>query len=92
MMQKELYVAKMEAQLNAWREKLDAMKARLEEAELQGRLEFHRQVEASQHQHEIACRHLDELKRSGEEAWEALKAGVDTVWKDLKKPSNGDSN
>jgi len=89
---KELYVVKMEAQLNAWREKLDAMKDRLEEAELQGRLEFHRQVEASQHQHETACRHLDELKRSGEQAWEALNAGVDTVWKDLKKASSGEPN
>ena len=92
MSQKELYVEKMEAQLNDWRAKLDAIKARLEEAELQGRLEFHKQVEASQRQHEVACRHLDELKKSGEEAWDALKAGVDTVWKELNAPANGDFN
>ena len=91
MTQKELYVAKMEAQLTAWREKLDAMKARLEEAELQGRLEFHKQIEASQHQHEVACRHLDELKQAGEDAWRALRAGVETVWKDLKTSANADS-
>lgn len=91
MSQQELYVAKMEAQLDVWRAKLDAMKARLEEAELQGRLEFHKQVEASQRQHEVACRHLDELKQAGEEAWRALKAGVDTVWKDLNTAANGDS-
>lgn len=91
MSQQELYVAKMEAQLDVWRAKLDAMKARLEEAELQGRLEFHKQVEASQRQHEVACRHLDELKQAGEEAWGALKAGVDTVWKDLNTAANGDS-
>ena len=92
MSQKELYVEKMEAQLNDWRAKLDAIKARLEEAELQGRLEFHKQVEASQRQHEVACRHLDELKQSGEEAWGALKAGVDTVWKELNAAANGDFN
>lgn len=79
----EKYLAKMETQLTAWSAKLDAMKAVLEESELQDRLEFHRQVEASQRQHEVARRHLDELKQSGEEAWEALKAGVEASWKEL---------
>lgn len=90
MTQKELYVAKMEAQLTAWREKLDAMKARIEEAEIQGRLEYHKQIEASQHQHEIACRHLDELKQAGEEAWTQLKAGAETAWKALAAEANRD--
>ena len=90
MTQKELYVAKMEAQLTAWREKLDAMKARIEEAEIQGRLEYHKQIEASQHQHEIACRHLDELKQAGEEAWTQLKAGVETAWKALAAEAKRD--
>ena len=50
MPQKELYVAKMEAQLSAWREKLDAMKT------------------------------------------SALKAGVETVWKDINASAKGDAN
>lgn len=85
----ELYLAKMEAQLTAWSAKLDAMKAVLEQSELQDRLEFHRQVEASQLQHEVARRHLDELKQSGEEAWEALKAGVEAAWKEFAASMNG---
>ena len=93
MSQRELYVAKMEEQFAAWRAKLEAMKARVEEAELEGRLEVHKQIEASQQQHEVACRHLDELKQSGEEAWGALKAGIDTVWKELNPSStDGDSD
>ena len=79
----ELYLAKMETQLTAWSAKLDAMKVVLQESELQDRLEFHRQVEASQRQHEVARRHLDELKQSGEEAWAALKAGVEAALKEL---------
>jgi hypothetical protein len=80
---KDLYVAKMETQLNDWSVKLAAMKVKLEEVELQGRLAFHKQVDASQQHHETACMHLDELKQSGEDAWEALKAGVETAWKEL---------
>jgi hypothetical protein len=83
MWRKEQYVAKMEAQLNEWSAKLAAMKAKLEAAELEGRAEFHKQLDASQRQHEIARRHLDELKQSSEEAWEALKAGVEVAWKEF---------
>ena len=86
---RKLYLEQMEAQLAAWSTKLDAMKAVLEESELQDRLEFHRQVEASQRHHELARRHLDELKQSGEQAWEALKAGVDSAWKELTASMNG---
>jgi hypothetical protein len=86
----QLYVAKMEAQMSEWSVKLAAMKAKLDEAELHGRLEFHKQVDASQRQHEVASRHLDELKQAGEEAWESLRAGVDIVWKDLATSMNGE--
>ena len=79
------YIAKMEAQLNDWTARLKEMKSKLEDAEVQGRKAFHEQVEASQRQHEVARRHLDELKRSGEDAWEALKARVDAAWKEFTK-------
>src|SRR5512140_3652330 len=80
---KEAYLEEMEAQLTTWSAKLDAMKAVLEESELQDRMEFHRQVEASQRHHEVARRHLDELKQAGEEAWETLKSGIEGTWKEL---------
>src|SRR5512140_760892 len=66
---KEACLEKMEAQLTTWSAKLDAMKAVLEESELQDRIEFHRQV--------------DELKQAGEEAWETLKSGIEGTWKEL---------
>ena len=51
-----------------------------------------KQIEASQRQHEFACRNLDEFKQAGEEAWGALKAGVETVWKDINASAKGDAN
>ena len=79
----DLYVAKMEGQLNGWSARIAAMKTKLDESEEQGRLEFHNQLDASQRQHELACRHLEELKQSGEEAWQTLKSGVEAAWKEL---------
>lgn len=80
---KKTYLARMESRLQEWTGRLDAMKAVLDESELQDRREFHRQIEASQRQHEVARRHLDELKQSGEEALQALKSGVEAAWEEL---------
>ncbi len=85
----ETYLATMEARRHEWSVKLDAMKAILEESELQDRLEFHKQVEAAQRQHEVARRHLDELKQSGEEAWQSLKSGVEAAWNELAASRDG---
>jgi len=79
----DLYLVKMEGQLNDWSARLAAMKTKLDDSELQDRLEFHNQLDASQRQHELACRHLEELKQSGEEAWQTLKSGVEAAWKEL---------
>jgi hypothetical protein len=85
----KLLIAKMEAHFSQWGERLDAMKVRLEEGELQDRIEFHKQVDASQRQHEQARQHLDEMKQSGEDAWRALKAGVEAALAELSASDDG---
>ena len=76
-------VAKLEAQFSRWSARIEAMRTMLEQADLEGRVEFHRQVDASQEQHEIARRHLDELERSGADALKELKEGVEAAMKEL---------
>ncbi len=79
----DLYVAQMQARIDEWNATLAMLRAKLDAAELQGRLEYHMQIDASQRQHEGALRNLDELKHSSEKAWEALKAGFDSAWNEL---------
>ena len=43
-------------------------------------------VESLQATHKAAKRKLDELKETGDDAWEDLKAGMENAWSDL---SNG---
>jgi hypothetical protein len=77
-------IATMEAHFKQWGATLDEMKARLEAGEMEERLELHRQVDASQRQHELARRHLDELKQTGTAAWAALEAGMESAWRELE--------
>jgi hypothetical protein len=88
---KKVNLTQVEAQFAQWSECLDAMRVRLEKSEIEGRLAFHQQVDASQRQLETRLRHLEELKRSGEAAWCALKAGVESALKELSSSINGEA-
>ena len=77
------YVAKMQARIDEWNATLARLKGKLDDAEIQGRIEVHNQIDASQRQHELALRQLDELKQAGDDAWEALRTGVETAWNEL---------
>jgi hypothetical protein len=91
MLLKEVNLTQVEAQFAQWSERLDAMRVRLEKNEIEGRLAFHQQVDASQRQLEARLRHLEELKHSGEAAWSALKAGVESALKELSSSINGEA-
>jgi hypothetical protein len=80
---KDLPIATLQAHFKEWAARMDAIKARLEEGERADRLEFHKQVDASQRQHETSLRHIDELKQSSELALQALKKGVETALNEL---------
>jgi hypothetical protein len=81
---KNAYVAKMEAEIKEWSARLSELKAKAEKATAQGRIEYQKKLELSQKKHDAAARKLAELKSAGEDKWEALKAGVESAWKELR--------
>jgi hypothetical protein len=85
---KDAYVAKMEAQLKEWSAELSSLKAKMEKATAQGKIEYHKQIEASQAKQEALKRKLEELKKAGEDRWEALKTGVEGAWNEFKTSIN----
>jgi hypothetical protein len=44
---------------------------------------FQLQLAAAQGKHRAVHHDFDELKKSGEERWNALAAGLEVAWKDL---------
>lgn len=87
---KDAYVSKMEAQLKEWQAELSKLKAKAQKAAAEGRLEYQKRIEASQTNYQALQRKLDELRRSGEDRWEALKAGVESAWAELKRSTPKD--
>ena len=80
---KEAYEKKIEAQLNEWKTDIDKMKAKADKADAEAKLAYYKQIEELRTRQEVAQKKLAELKASGEDAWEDLKAGIDREWSSL---------
>ena len=88
---KDAYVSKMEGQLKEWEAELSKLKARAQKAAAQGRIEYQKQLEASEAKRQAVRQKLEELKKAGEDRWEALKAGLESAWNELKSSTPRES-
>ena len=86
---KEDYQEKLEAQLKEWSRKIDQLKSAAEKLAADAQVTYHRQIDALRGKQEAAQKKLQELKATGEGAWEFLKVGIDRAWDELKQGVEG---
>ncbi len=77
---KEAYKQKMEAELELAQAKLAELKAEAKIAGADARIQYDKQIEALEQGLDSTKAKLKELGEAGEEAWQQLKAGVDSAW------------
>jgi hypothetical protein len=82
---KEAYQEKIEAQLREWAVKIDALKAKADRQRADTKLAYYEQIEMLRQKQANAQLKLDSLKRTGEDARDELKQGVDRAWNELKE-------
>ena len=83
MSMKEAYKKKLEAQFDEWKVEIDKLKAKANKAEADAQIKYHKEIENIRMKQEAVGEKLVELKDSGDEAWEDLKAGLDNAMKNL---------
>ena len=83
MSMKEAYEQKLQAQLDEWSAEIDKLKAKADSAEADAQLEYYKKIEELRLMRETAVNKLTELKDAGGDAWEDLKAGIDSSWDSL---------
>jgi nucleotide-binding universal stress UspA family protein len=82
---RKVYVDKVEAQLKEWGTEIDILKAKAEKAKAEAKIKYYEKIKDLRAKQESLGLKLQELKGSGEEAWEEVKTGVDRAVKDLKE-------
>lgn len=83
MLSRDAYTAKMEAQLMAWAHELAWLRSKASRVATRASVQFQLQLAAAQGQHQAVRHAFEKLKKSGEERWNTLAAGLDVAWNDL---------
>jgi nucleotide-binding universal stress UspA family protein len=82
---KKAYVDKMEAQLKEWGTEIEILKAKAEKSKAEAKITYLKQIEELRHKQKSLKGKLQELKESGDEAWEDFKEGAEAAFIDMKK-------
>ena len=85
---KEAYEKKLQAQLDEWSADIDKLKAKADSAEADVQLEYYKQIEELRSMQETAVDKLIELKDASDDAWEDIKAGIESTWDSLGNALN----
>jgi hypothetical protein len=81
---RKAYEEKLDAQLKEWSAQLALLKAKADNAKADAKIEYYKIIEALQHKQNNARTKLQELKTSGDEAWEDIKTGAEKVLAEVK--------
>jgi hypothetical protein len=76
---KEEYEQKQRARLNEWVAQIEKLKAKAGMAEADAQYEYVKQIEELRSMQNTAIHELTEIMNAGDEAWEYLKAGMESA-------------
>lgn len=85
MSDKSAYEQKLDAQLAEWQADIDKLKAKIDKAGADGRLEYRKAVEELEAKRREAGRKAEEIKAAGEHALADLKTGFDRLQDDFRE-------
>jgi SMC interacting uncharacterized protein involved in chromosome segregation len=84
MKNREEYIDKMTAQLKEWSRKIDELEFRARAAKADAGITYENRIKDMKTKREAVAKRLQELKGAGNEAWEAMTAGVEAAWDEFK--------
>ncbi len=85
MKNREEYIDKLAAQLKEWSAKIDELEAKAHTVKEDAKTRYGEQIKELKEQRDTTVHKLQELKETSNEAWDIMKAGMETAWSDLKK-------
>lgn len=82
--EKELYQKKMEAKLDEWNARINQMKAKAQQADVEARMEIMDRVHALEQQRDSFKARLEEFKNTSGEAWKDVQSGLEGAFSEMK--------
>lgn len=85
MSEKDAYVQKLHAKIDEWSANIDKLAAQANQVEADSRIEYHKQIETLKRKQDEIKNKLNEMRGSGDEAWNDLKSGIDLAWEAMNE-------
>lgn len=80
---RDVYEKKMKEKLDQWRDRIDELKVKADQAEAEAKIEYHQQIDKLRAMQRASEEKMRKLRTAGDDAWEDLKAGMDMAWESL---------
>jgi uncharacterized protein YxeA len=80
---KDVYIQKLQEQLDAWKKQMDEFRKKSSDMAEQTRGEYQKQLDALQAHGENVRRQLDATRQASEQAWTDMKVKADQAWDNL---------
>lgn len=80
----EIYKEKAQARYDQYNAKIDELLARFNESKADTKMKIKNQFEDLTNQRETVAEKLDEMKDTGEAAWEEMRSGIDSAMSELE--------
>jgi hypothetical protein len=75
---------KLDAQLKEWDAEIALLKAKADNAMSDAKIDYYKTIETLEHKQDKAKTKFQELRTSGDEAWEGVKGGAEKTWPEVK--------
>jgi outer membrane murein-binding lipoprotein Lpp len=85
---KNEYVEKLHSKIDEWSTDIDRLKAKIERMEGETQQNLQNSVEELKARRDQMQTHLEDIRRSGDDAWQDLKAGAELAWTAMNEAVN----
>jgi hypothetical protein len=80
---RKAYEEKIDAQLKEWSAEIALLNAKADKAKAEEKIEYYKTIETLQGKQDKARMKLQEIRTTGDDGWEDLKAGAENVWTEV---------
>jgi len=80
MSEKQHYIDKAKARLEQWEAEIDKLKARMDEAGADARIEYREELDDLRKRRTEAKEKLSKLADAGDDAWDDVRQGLEAAW------------
>lgn len=85
---KDVYIQKLQDQLDAWKRQMDQFRDKSADMAEQARVEYQKQLDALQAHGDMVKQQLEVARHASEHAWTDMKVKADQAWEHLHEATS----